>query len=335
MKLAPICDAFSRFGLTHDYIDTGQHYDPAMSIDIIRDLRLPSPLKNLSVGSHSHAKQTALIMEKLDNEIDAINPDIVIVYGDTNSTIAATLVAVKRNIKVAHIEAGLRSYNRGMPEEINRVATDHLSDFLYCPTETALKNLELEGLQDRSLNVGDVMTDLIYRDLEEIKSLALPRNLLGRDFLVATIHRAENTDSKQQLEKIINAFGDLKSQIILFAHPRLVNKLNIYRLQLPGNVRIMSPVPHNHLLSFALASSGVITDSGGLQKEAYILKVPCTTIRKETEWPETLFNDWNILVQDLSQLEHLVNTNKNKSYTDAFGDGQAALRIVGNLVNRI
>lgn len=335
VKLAPICDAFNSVDGKHEYIDTGQHYDEKLSRDVQLDLDLPDPIVNLSVGSHSHAKQTALIMEKLDIEIDRFNPDTVLVYGDTNSTLAATLVAVKKNIRVAHIEAGLRSRNKKMPEELNRIATDHLSDVLFCPTETSLINLRLEGLESRSFFVGDVMADLILRDRHLIKTLDLPKELFTEKFVVATIHRAENTDSKVRLEEIFRAMGKLPVSIILFAHPRLTSKLQGFQIQVPSNMKLMEPVPHNLLMAYLLTCAGVVTDSGGLQKEAFILKVPCTTIRTETEWPETLANDWNVLVTNISDLGHKLNLDRNKPHINSFGDGFSALRIANHLIGEV
>jgi UDP-N-acetylglucosamine 2-epimerase (non-hydrolysing) len=335
VKLAPICDAFNSLAEEHEYIDTGQHYDDKLSRDVQLDLDLPDPIVNLSVGSHSHAKQTALIMEKLDIEIDRFSPDTVLVYGDTNSTLAATLVAVKKNIRVAHIESGLRSRNKKMPEELNRVATDHLSDVLFCPTETSLSNLRLEGLESRSFFVGDVMADLILRDLHLIQKLDLPKEFIGERFLVATIHRAENTDSKERVKEIFKAMGELQLPIILFAHPRLMSKLQEFQIQAPSNMKLLEPVPHNLLLAYLLICSGVITDSGGLQKEAFILKVPCTTIRTETEWPETLVNDWNVLVTNIYDLGHKLNLERNKPHENSFGDGFSALRIAKHLIGEV
>jgi UDP-N-acetylglucosamine 2-epimerase (non-hydrolysing) len=335
VKLAPICDAFNLLGEKHEYIDTGQHYDEKLARDVQLDLDLPDPIVNLSVGSHSHAKQTALIMQKLEIEIDRFNPDTVLVYGDTNSTLAATLVAVKKNIRVAHIEAGLRSRNKKMPEELNRIATDHLSDILFCPTETSLTNLKLEGLESRSFFVGDVMADLILRDQNLIKKLNLPEEFAGVKFLVLTLHRAENTDSKERLGKIFKELGKLKLPIILFAHPRLLSKLKEFQIQLPHNMKLKEPVPHNLLMAYLLGCSGVVTDSGGLQKEAFILKVPCTTIRTETEWPETLIHDWNVLVTNISDLGQKLNIDRNKPHENSFGDGLSAIRTVKHLTGEV
>jgi UDP-N-acetylglucosamine 2-epimerase (non-hydrolysing) len=333
VKLAPIYEAFVEAGAPHSYIDTGQHYDAALSKNLQSELGIPNPLKNLNIGSHSHAVQTAKTMEALDFEIDQIKPTTVLVYGDTNSTIAATLVAVKKGIQVAHVEAGLRSFNRAMPEELNRVATDHLSDILFCPTANAMQNLKYEGLDKRSLNVGDVMCDLLVRDAAKFVKKDASSEGLQKDFLVATIHRAENTDSKLRLQSIIDGFATLSMQIVLFAHPRLKVKLREFDLEFSSNVKVLEPVNHSELLSWAISAAGVITDSGGFQKEAFILGVPCTTIRTETEWIETLENDWNVLVPNPADLKEKLNTNRNRPRSMPFGDGTAAKKIVSHLIS--
>ncbi len=332
VKLAVIDDAFSKANIGHSYIDTGQHYDPSLSDEIQSDLGVKPPISNLRIGSHSHAIQTARIMEALEKEIDRCSPRTILVYGDTNSTIAATLVAVKMGIKVAHIEAGLRSFNRSMPEELNRVATDHLADVLFAPTNTALSNLSEEGLSKKAFNVGDVMCDLLLRDSSKYQKISIDKIGLKQDFLVATIHRAENTDSKDRLEELINSFSTIPNQIVLFAHPRLSARLHQFNLKFSKNVHVRNPATHSELLSWAISSAGIITDSGGLQKEAFILKIPCTTIRNETEWIETLENGWNVLVDDLSNFSSLLNTNRNRPHSNPFGDGKAAERIVSHLV---
>jgi UDP-N-acetylglucosamine 2-epimerase (non-hydrolysing) len=321
-----IDDAFSKIGVSHSYIDTGQHYDSSLSNDIQNDLGIKSPIINLKVGSHTHAVQTARIMERLEVELSRLSPKTLLVYGDTNSTIAATLVAVKMGIKVAHIEAGLRSFNRSMPEEINRIATDHLADILFCPTNTAMDNLSREGLSEKSLNVGDVMCDLLIRDSAKFIKIEPSHHGLAKDFLIATIHRAENTDSAGRLKALIESFSSVQKQIVLFA------RLSEFNLKFSDNVIVRGPVTHSALLSWAVTSAGIITDSGGLQKEAFILKVPCTTIRNETEWIETLENGWNVLVPDLSQLKFLLNVDRNRPQSNPFGDGKAAERIVTHLI---
>jgi len=331
VKLAVIDDAFSKIGVGHSYIDTGQHYDSSLSNDIQNDLGIKSPIVNLKVGSHTHAVQTARIMERLEAELSRLLPKTLLVYGDTNSTIAATLVAVKMGIKVAHVEAGLRSFNRRMPEEINRIATDHLANILFCPTNTAMENLSREGLSEKSLNVGDVMCDLLIRDSAKFIKIEPSNHGLEEDFLVATIHRAENTDSAGRLKALIEAFSSVQKQIVLFAHPRLSARLSEFKLNFSENVLVRGPANHSELLSWAVTSAGIITDSGGLQKEAFILKIPCTTIRNETEWIETLENGWNVLVPNLSQLKFLLNVDRNRPQSNPFGDGKAAERIISTL----
>jgi len=333
VKLSPIMRAFKLAGFDHDYIDTGQHYDAELSTNLQREIGIKDPLVNLTVGSDSHSAQTARIMEKLEFYLDKLKPKILIVYGDTNSTLAATLVGAKKNIPIAHVESGLRSFNRNMPEEINRVVTDHLATYLFCPTETAVANLRNEGITRNVWNFGDVMYDQLLLETEKIHNFNPNRPGILNDYVVATIHRAENTDSKSQLLKIIDSFSKIDFQILLFCHPRLRSRLTELKLEFSKNVKLFNSIPHSELLGWLLASRGVITDSGGLQKEAFLLKIPCSTIRRETEWLETLANGWNILVPDIVQLPKLLNTHRDRLHTNPFGDGSAALKIVNKILS--
>lgn len=339
VKLAPIAAAMNGRA-EHIVVHTGQHYDDNMSDVFFRDLGIPSPDVNLAVGSASHGAQTGAMLAALEPVFEQYRPDWVLVYGDTNSTLAAAVGAVKMHIPLAHLEAGLRSFNRRMPEEHNRVLTDHAADLLLAPTEVAMKHLETEGLAERSILVGDVMTDVLYatRDRVAAESLQLPAGVSPGDYYVATIHRPDNTDDAARLGQIIASLASLASldrRVLLVAHPRLVALAAAQGLELErGAISLVEPLPYPQLVSVVSQSAGVVTDSGGLQKEAFLLRVPCTTVRPETEWVETVQLGWNVLVgQDLGQLAAAVVRAKPAD-TDAtpYGDGHAAGRVVDALL---
>jgi UDP-N-acetylglucosamine 2-epimerase (non-hydrolysing) len=326
IKLAPISRAFIEINLRHEYVDTGQHYDSTLTDLQSLDLKLPAPYKNLSIGSASHAAQTAKMLIAIDAEIERYSPDVVLVYGDTNSTLAAALAAAKRFIPILHIEAGLRSFNRKMPEEINRIAVDHLSTYLFAPTQTALEQLNKEGLGTRSILVGDVMADLLRT---EIKTFNLAnRTATSQPYYLCTIHRAENTDDIDSLKSILESLGTLKYTVLLSVHPRLRDKIKQKSLRLPKNVTPIEPVAHSEMMKLVIGSEGVITDSGGLQKECYILEKLCTTLRVETEWIETLQQGWNVLVTNYKELWKFVERETPSEHLDFYGDGSAAQKIV-------
>jgi UDP-N-acetylglucosamine 2-epimerase (non-hydrolysing) len=268
------------------------------------------------------------MLSAIDREIEEIMPKVVLVYGDTNSTLAAALSITKRNIPLVHIEAGLRSFNRNMPEEKNRVLVDHISDILFAPTVNAMENLKKEGLESRSELVGDVMADLLRTELRKILQNNPKPGTRLKPYLLCTIHRAENTDSQDRLRQILSAIGELNIDVRLPIHPRLREKLKEFNLKLPPNLSTVLSLSHSEMISTMLESSGVITDSGGLQKEAFLLQVPCTTIRNETEWIETLEDNWNILVDDLQKLSIYVHRPVPLSQKPMFGSGDASQKIV-------
>lgn len=276
-------------------LHTGQHYDKNMSMLFFEELTIPEPDYNLNIGSGSHAWQTGKMLEGIEDVLVKENPDWTLLYGDTNSTIAGALAATKLHIPVAHVEAGLRSFNRMMPEEINRIVTDRISDLLFAPTATAMKNLRNEGLAGITKFTGDVMYDsvLYYRAIVEKNPEAYSIPNLPKNFLLATIHRAENTDDPRQLENILHAFGLLPFPVILPIHPR--TKKIISGFTVPSNLHLIEPVGYLTMLSLILKANKILTDSGGLQKEAYFLGTPCITLRTETEWIETLHDGWNTL----------------------------------------
>ncbi len=337
IKLAPLHKAAIGSEINHLIIHTGQHYDDNMSEVFFRELEIPKPDLNLNVGSGSHAIQTARMLEGLEACIMNEKPDWVVVYGDTNSTLAAAIVAVKIGTPIAHIEAGLRSGNRKMPEEHNRIITDHCSDLLLAPTETAITNLTNEGLEGRSRLVGDIMVDSLNFVQKSLQSKPINIEELcktNEEFVLATIHRAENTGDPSRLNSLIEALSTFDMPVVLPAHPRLVNHCNNLDIELSrGSLVIVPPLSHRELIAAAIASKSVVTDSGGLQKESFLLKVPCSTIRTETEWEETLIDGWNVIVDDLSDLQELSKRPLPKSEQPTpFGNGHTAEEIINCLL---
>jgi UDP-N-acetylglucosamine 2-epimerase (non-hydrolysing) len=332
IKVAPVAAAFSRAGHLHEIVHTGQHYDARMSDVFFEQLEIPKPVVHLGVGSAGHGEQTGAMLAGLELVFLERRPDWVVVYGDTNSTLAAAIAAVKLHIPVAHVEAGLRSLNREMPEEHNRILTDHAADLLLAPTEEAVGHLTREGLAHRTALVGDVMVDILFqvRDAVRRRPVELPFPAPEGDYLVATIHRAENTDDPERLAAILDSLDALPQQVLLLAHPRLVQRAQDAGLPLdrPG-VRSAPPVGYPELVQLTLGSVGVVTDSGGLQKEAYLLEVPCTTVRTETEWPETLEGGWNMLATDLTRLAEAVDRRPPaRAEQRPYGSGEAAMAVV-------
>lgn len=334
VKLAPIHKAALAAGVEHVVVHTGQHYDPMLSDVFFEDLGIGAPDVHLGVGSGSHGVQTGAMLAALDSVFDEHRPDWVLVYGDTNSTVAAALSAVKLHIPVAHLEAGLRSFNRRMPEEHNRVMTDHAADLLLAPTQVAVAHLADEGLAERTVLVGDVMTDVLHEVRDEVGSS--PSALLAElglevgGYYLATIHRAENTDDPARLAEIAAALGGLDRPVVLLAHPRVVAKAAAHGIELDhGTLIAHAPLAYADLISAALSSAGVVTDSGGLQKEAFLLRVPCTTVRTETEWVETVDLGWNVLANTAEEIAAGV-TRPRPADTDAtpYGDGHAAERVI-------
>ncbi len=317
-------------------IHTGQHYDDNMSEVFFTELNIPRPHYNLGVGSSMHGKQTAKMLEGIEEILVKEKPDWIIVYGDTNSTVAGALAAAKLHIPIAHIEAGLRSYNRRMPEEINRIATDHISDVLFAPTQNALNILKQEGLAERSLFSGDVMYDsiLYYKEISRSKvKLEDIADVQPDRYFLATIHRQENTDDIKRLQEIFLAFSEFDIPIIVPLHPRTKNILDDVAFR--SNVKIISPVGYLEMVCLTSNCIKVFTDSGGLQKEAYFLKKPCITLREETEWIETLEGGWNFTVgadkQKILDKVHYCNYEPQKEY---FGDGKAAEKIINYLLKK-
>lgn len=328
VKLAPMSRAFHTLGIDHNIVHTGQHYDINMSDSFFQDLNIPAPDVHLGIGSGTHGVQTGNMLAQMDQVLLDFQPDWVLVYGDTNSTIAGALSAVKLHLPLAHLEAGLRSRNRAMPEEHNRVLTDHAADICLAPSAAAMESLAMEGLSDRAALVGDVMVDVCYltRNKVDRADYLIPGVEQGEQFLLATIHRAENTDDPNRLRAILDTLATLPLPVVLPAHPRLVSKTSEFGIPLNrGKLRIVEPLSYPEMVKAIINATSVITDSGGVQKEAYLLGTPCTTLRTETEWVETLKDGWNVLDPKLSRVSE--NATRPKPETDRgypYGDGHAA-----------
>ncbi len=299
IKCAPVSREL-RKDHTEILVHTGQHYDPEMSDIFFEELHIPKPDYNLNVGSGSHGKQTGEILAKTEEILVKEKPDLVLVYGDTNSTLAGALAAAKLHIPVAHVEAGLRSFDRTMPEEINRVVTDHISDILFCPTQTSVDNLAAEGITKGVYLVGDVMADaLAYNEDLALKQSRILESL-GLDagtYLVLTVHRPANTDSRDAMGAIIGALKESGMPVVFPVHPRTKKYLREYGLwdRVPENIHITEPLGYLDMLCLMSHAKKILTDSGGVQKEAYMLGVPCITLRENTEWVETVEAGWNVL----------------------------------------
>ncbi len=314
-------------------VDTGQHYDFNMSDVFLRELEIPPPDHNLGVGSGSHAEQTARIMLALEPIVATTAPDAMLVYGDTNSTLAGALVAAKLGIRLAHVEAGLRSFNRRMPEEINRVLTDSCADLLFCPTQSAVENLRAEGIRDGVHNVGDVMLDTLQRFLpraQETSDVLAGLGLEANSYILVTLHRPTNVDDIQQLAAILGALARLEERVVFPVHPRTRGSLIHMGYTPAPNLSLIDPVGYLDMLALENNARRIVTDSGGVQKEAYILGVPCVTCRAETEWTETVETGWNVVAGGNPDgiLDAVLRPPPDGERPALFGDGRAAERIV-------
>jgi len=332
IKAAPVSRALRR--QADEYlVHTGQHYDPAMSKVFFDELDIPPPDVNLEVGSGSHGRQTGEMLAGIEEVIVEQSPDWVLVYGDTNSTAAGALAAAKLNVRVAHVEAGLRSGRRDMPEEINRIVTDHVADLLLAPTSTAMEHLTKEGLEDRSRLVGDVMVDALNHVRENLISDPAGVHGIKGSYLVATMHRAETVDHPARLTRALELFGSMPLPVVLPLHPRTAAAMERFDLAWPHTVTIVEPVGYREMMSLVAGAEAVLTDSGGLQKEATLLGTRCLTLRPETEWPETLANGWNAVVDlDIEAASNALAAPPPTSRLVAFGDGHAAERVVAALL---
>ena len=333
VKAFPVSRAFRR---NHDelLIHTGQHYDEVLSEVFFEELDIPPPEYNLGVGSGSHTAQTADVMSGVASVLADEEPDVLVLYGDTNSTLGAALVGAKTDVVTVHIEAGLRSANREMPEEINRILTDHSSDLLCAPTDAAITNLEREGLGTRTEWTGDVMFDAMLwaRDVAPRTSTALADiGLHPGDYVLGTVHRAGNTDDPDRLRSIFDGFDGTDDTVVLPVHPRTEDRLRQFGLWERANeqVEMIDPVGYLDFVALLASARVVATDSGGVQKEAFFLDTPCVTLREETEWVETVTAGWNTLVgadhDDIAR--ELANTTVPDVKPQPYGDGNTADRI--------
>ena len=341
VKIAPVSRVL-RQHVNEVLINTGQHYDYNLAGVFFDELNIPRPDYDLECGSASHGKQTGAMLSKIEDVLMDERPDAVLVYGDTNSTLAGALAASKLHIPTIHIEAGLRSFNRKMPEEINRVVTDHISSLLFAPTEAAVKNLQREGITNHVINAGDVMYDavLYYTAMAEEKFSLDSFGVAEKNYILATIHRPYNTDSLDKLTAIVRAFERLQETVIFPIHPRTKHRLQEYglydRLIQSTHIKVTPPISYLEMLLLEKKAKAIITDSGGVQKEAYFAKVPCITLRSETEWIETVEAGCNRLVniglEDLAAIIGMSTPNGDFS-KQLFGDGKASEKIVKEIIN--
>ncbi len=335
VKAAVVSHALHSRGINEQIIHTGQHYDYEMSTVFWEELGIPAPASNLEVGSGTHGTQTGFMLTKLEQYILDLKkkPAALLVYGDTNSTLAGALVASKLHIPIVHIEAGLRSFNREMPEEINRVVTDHISSFLFCSSQPSVEQLAKEGITENVFNVGDVMYDALLR-FSEIAESKISLNsiipFLEEQYYLATVHRPVNTDSDTNLDAILEAFAGLDKPVVWPVHPR--NKKKLTDKKIPVNLHLIEPASYHQMMILLKNSYKVITDSGGLQKEAYWMKKQCITIREQTEWTETLEGEWNILTgADASHIIYASQQTPSTKWTPLYGDGKASQKIAEQL----
>jgi UDP-GlcNAc3NAcA epimerase len=349
VKLGPIVRAMNEHGsISHTVIHTGQHYDENMSATFFDELELPKPDLDLEVGSASHAAQTAAMLTRLETAFESDSPDAVLVFGDTNSTLAATLAAAKIHVPVAHVEAGLRSFDRTMPEEVNRLVADHCADRLYAPTPQAMANLENENLLDRSVLSGDVMLDAVLHNisLASDKSTILARlGLEPGSFGLVTVHRPVNTTGSE-LQKLLAALEEtarIHLPLVFPVHPRTRVVLNQIDFEPPDNLILLDPIPYLDSISMIQAAAVAITDSGGIQKEAAFLSTPCLTMRAATEWTETVDIGVNRLVENSTddlveavnkvlKLPDMFNEETLRSIQRHYGSGNAADQIISDCI---
>lgn len=318
-------------------VHTGQHYDAQMSDAFFQQLDLGEPKYDLGVGSGSHGVQTAAILRETESVLDNERPNMVLVYGDTNSTLAATLAAVKLRIPVAHVEAGVRNNDLSIPEEVNRVLTDRVSQFLFCPTQTAAEYLRVEGLADRAFVTGDVMLDIFLgsktRALQAGAKLMSHLGLKEEGYLLVTLHRPSNVDDPDDLENVLKTLCKSGRTVVFPAHPRTSKVMRdtglMTEFEDEPNLKLVEPLDYLSFIGLAYHSAGIVTDSGGVQKEAYFMGVPCTTIFDETPWPETLQGGWNVTTGQAPDkiLQAIGRSRPNGLRGQAFGDGRAGVKV--------
>ena len=333
VKASVVSQAIRQAGYTEILVNTGQHYDDNMAQIFFEEMGIPKPDHNLGVGSGTHAEQTAASMLGIEQVLIAEQPDWMIVYGDTNATVAGALVAAKLHVPIAHIEAGLRSYNRDMPEEINRIVTDVLSQKLFVPTAVAAANLEREGILQGVHIVGDVMVDALqtYTKVAEQRSTIMEQlDLVRAAFILMTIHRPSNADHNDRLRQILEQVGKSGIPAVFPVHPRSSQRVNELIREISGDIRLIDPVGYLDMMLLEQQAKMIITDSGGVQKEAYLHKTPCLTVRSETEWVETVRDGWNYLVgHKLYLIPQLIqHFPEPANWSAHYGSGTAAQTII-------
>ena len=326
VKASVVSRALSDAGIEEMVVHTGQHYDANMSAIFWEQLKIPPPKVNLEIGSLSHGEQTAQMISGIEKTIETLGsrPNGVLLYGDTNSTLAGAIVGSKRNdTLIYHVEAGLRSWNKNMPEEVNRIITDHVSDYLFCSSDEGVKNLDREGIHANVFNVGDVMLDAVTAFSNGVYDVPLG---ISDKFILLTLHRPSNTDDTKAIERIMIAIEKIGMDVVWPIHPRC--KKVVESIELPKNITVVEPLGYLQMLGAIKKCNLVLTDSGGLQKEAYWLKKKCVTLRSETEWVETLENGWNTLVgNNTEKIIEAFKIDKRKEWKPLYGDGRAANRI--------
>lgn len=338
VKAALLSAEFATHGIDEVLVHTGQHYDASMSDVFFEQLRIPEPKYNLAVGSGGHGVQTGEMLKRLEPIVESESPDWVLVYGDTNSTLAGALTGTKSHVRVAHVEAGLRSFNRSMPEEINRIVADHISDLLLVPNQQAAQQLAKEGILKGVHVVGDLMVDLALQVAETLPQHPHVLQSLGvmpQSYGVATIHRASNTDDPATFRRLIEGLRRCEMPIVFPVHPRTREVARQAGAGENDNLILIDPLPYMEMMSLVARASAVFTDSGGLQKEAFAMKVPCVTLREETEWIETLEDGWNVLAgSDPEKIAAAAKRPKPMWQGTPYGDGHAARNIVEALLGR-
>jgi UDP-GlcNAc3NAcA epimerase len=330
VKAAAVTRALrARSGVSETLVHTGQHYDPEMSDVFFNELGLPEPDRELGVGSGSHAAQTGAMLVALEGVIGEGRPDLVLIYGDTNTTLAAALAASKLLVPIGHVEAGMRSFNRTMPEEVNRVCADHVASLHFCPTQTAVDNLRTEGVIEGVHLVGDVMADLLRLSLPHRNERALSdTGVEPGGYYLLTLHRPANTDDPARLETILRAVSKLDAPVVFPVHPRTLAAMEATGIRGDGALRPAPPAGYLAFIALEAGARAILTDSGGVQKEAYVLGVPCVTLRAETEWPETVEAGWNVLADaDPDAIIAGVERDPPSERPELYGDGRAAERI--------
>jgi len=332
IKCAPVSREIRKH-FSEVLIHTGQHYDYNMSQAFFQELKIPEPDFNLGIGSGNHGLQTGKMLIELENTLTEIMPDLVVVYGDTNSTLAGALSAAKLQIPLAHVEAGLRSFNRLMPEEINRIVADSVAQFLFAPTRTAVNHLHREGLDKQIHLVGDVMYDAFRFNSQIAEKSAILKQLgaASKSYFLVTMHRPQNTDDPAILKALVSTLADLNELIIFPIHPRTRNLMQQYNITVKSpNLHLIEPIGYLDMLKLEKHSKLILTDSGGVQKEAYFAGVPCLVLRPETEWVELVEHGWAKLIgNDFSRIPEAIEGFKDFqcTATDIFGNGQASLKI--------